>query len=302
MKQNLFALSAGLIALCSTNLQEGAQAAPPVIALEDIAEYQAPPVAQLSAETLETWEAPEARQGVAVDETFLYALDNTVIGKYRRDDGTLVDRFAAPRHGLIRHMNSCLVLHQQLWCANSNYSQIPHGSSVETFDTETMSHAGTHSLGLTEEGSLTWFDAWNGGWIAGFAHYSGKGGVPFKGSAYSSVATYDAEWRRTGGWLIPDSVIARMAPYAASGGALGPDGLLYMLGHDRPEMYVMARPVMGPTLIHVATIALDAPGQAFSFTPGESRDVFAIDRAEGVVRRIGLPVIPELPEDGLTFR
>ena len=302
MKSNLLALSAGLITLCGMNLHEGARAAPPVNAQEVVPEYEAPPVAQLSAETLQTWEASEARQGVAVDETFFYALDNTVIGKYRRDDGTLVARFAAPRHGLIRHLNSCLVLQQQLWCANSNYSQIPHGSSVEIFDTETMAHAGTHSLGLTEEGSLTWFDAWNDGWVAGFAHYSSKGGVPFKDSAYSSIVTYDADWRRTGGWLIPESVIARMAPYAASGGALGPNGLLYMLGHDRPELYVMARPVMGPTLIHVATIALDAPGQAFSFAPGGAHEVFAIDRSEGVVRRIALPAIPDLPQDGLTFR
>lgn len=303
MKPYLPALSAGLIAVVGTSPLDHAlaqEAAPPV-ALENIPEYEAPPVAQLSAETLNAWDAPEADQGVAVDEAFFYALDNTVIGKYRRDDGALVARFAAPHKGLIRHMNSCLVLRRQLWCTNSNYSQLPHGSSVETFDTETMTHSGSHSLGLTEEGSLTWFDAWNGGWIAGFAHYSGKGGVPFKDSAYSSVVTFDADWRRTGGWLIPASVIERMAPYAASGGALGPDGLLYMLGHDRPEMYVMARPVMGPTLIHVATIALDAPGQAFSFVPGTAREVLAIDRDEGVVRHIALPVLPPLPADGLTF-
>ena len=288
MKPVLRALSAGLILVCTACVHETgmAETTDAPIALEDVPDYQPPPVAQLSARTLNTWTAPEAGQGVAVDEAYFYALDNTVIGKYRRTDGALIARFAAPHNGLIRHMNSCYARAGRLWCANSNYSQVPHGSSVEVFDTETMTHADSHSLGLTEEGSLTWFDEWKDGWIAGFAHYSGKGGVPFKDSAYSSIVTYDTDWRRTGGWLIPESAIARMAPYAASGGALGPDGLLYMLGHDRPEMYVMARPVMGPTLIHVATIALDAPGQAFSFVPGTARQVFAIDRKQGLVRQI----------------
>ena len=37
--------------------------------------------------------------------------------------------------------------------------------------------------------------------VAGFAHYDGGGGVGFKDHCYSSVVTFDAEWRRTGGWL-----------------------------------------------------------------------------------------------------
>ena len=78
-----------------------------------------------------------------------------------------------------------------------------------------------------------------------------------------------------------------MAPDAASGGAIGPDGLLYILGHDRPEMYVLARPSMGPTLIHIATITVEAEGQAFSF--GRGRSIYAIDRRGHRVLAIELP-------------
>ncbi len=251
--------------------------------------YIAPTPLSLSATTIREFAAPEADQGVAVDLRHFYPVDNTVIAKYDRTSGTLIARWVAPKNGLVRHLNSCFEDGGRLYCANSNYSETPHGSSVEIFDAQTMQHADTHSLGLTEEGSLTWFDHYRGGWIAGFAHYAENGGVKFKDHTFSSVVTYDAQWRRTGGWLFPKPVVERMAPYAASGGSIGPDGLLYILGHDRPEMYVLAKPVMGPALIHVATIDVEAEGQAFAFAEG--RTIFAIDRRKGTVREIILPMV-----------
>jgi hypothetical protein len=254
-----------------------------------VSEYTPPQALHLSARTVREYEVPEADQGVAVDARHFYAVDNSVIAKYERDSGRLAARWVGPDHGLIRHLNSCLAEDGRLWCANSNYSRTPHGSSVEIFDTASMSHADSHSLGMTDEGSLTWFDRYRGGWIAGFAHYTGDGGVAFKDHTFSSVVTFDGEWRRTGGWLFPAPVVERMAPDAASGGAIGPDGLLYILGHDRAEMYVLARPSMGPTLLHVATIDLQAAGQAFSFAEG--RTVLTIDRKIGAVRVIELPAV-----------
>jgi len=154
-------------------------------------------------------------------------------------------------------------------CANSNDSLTPMGSSIEIFDAGSLRHADSHSLGMLDEGSLT----------------------------------FDAAWRRTGGWLIPATVLERMAPHAASGGAIGPDGRLHLLGHDRPEMYVVARPPMGPTLVHVATIDLEAEGQAFSWARDGSRTVFTIDRRKGLVRTIELPAVaPADPAVSLTFR
>jgi hypothetical protein len=265
------------------------------------AEYIAPDPLRLSARTLREYPAPEADQGAAVDAHYFYAVDNSVIAKYERDSGKLVSRWIGPEHGLIRHLNSCLADGGRLWCANSNYSLTPHGSSIEVFDTASMKHLDTHSLGMTDEGSLTWFDRYRNGWIAGFAHYTGDGGVAFKDHTFSSVVTFDAEWRRAGGWLFPAAVVERMAPDAASGGAIGPDGLLYILGHDRPEMYVLARPAMGPTLLHVATIDLQAEGQAFSFA--ERRTVLTIDRKLGAVRVIDLPPVDlGAFSDARTFR
>lgn len=255
------------------------------------APYVAPAPLALEAATARIYEAPEADQGAASDGKFFYAVDNSVIAKYALKDGARVGGWEGPAKGLVRHLNSCFAEKARLYCANSNYSLTPMGSSVEIFDTKTMTHADSRSLGLTEEGSLVWFDRYKDGWLASFAHYDGNGGLPYKDHRYSSVVTYDGEWRRTGGWLFPDSALARMAPHAASGGAIGPDGFLYVMGHDRPEMYVLGKPVMGPTLIHIATIAVEAEGQAFAFAPDGSRRVYAVSREGGKVIAIDLPEV-----------
>lgn len=245
--------------------------------------------------------APEARQGVAVDDRHFYAVVNTAIGKYSRADGRLLARWAGPRGGLIRHLNSCIVMAADLVCAHSNHPEVPMGSSVEIFDTATLAHRSSHSLGMMDEGSLTFVEPMAGGWLLGFAHYSDETGVPFKSSDHSSLVSVDEQWRRTGGWLIPPAIRKRMAPQAASGGAIGPDGLLYLFGHTLPELYVLARPAMGPELIHVATIDLDAAGQAFTFDPSEPRRIFAIDRPAAEVRAFRLPEITDLPADARLF-
>ncbi len=243
----------------------------------------------LSARTLRTYAAPEADQGAAVDADFFYAIDNALIAKYSRSDGARLAEWRGPESGEIRHINSCYADAGRLWCANSNYPQVPMGSSVEVFDAAQMTHEHSHSLGMMEEGSLTWFAPIDGGWIGAFAHYDERG-VAYKDHRFSALVAFDSSWRRTGGWLFPPGVIERMAPHAASGGAIGPDGFLYVMGHDRPEMYVLARPHMGPTLVHVATIALEAEGQAFAFDRASTeRVIFCVDRRAGLVREIQLP-------------
>lgn len=255
--------------------------------------------ALLTATTLRVYDAPDADQGVAVDAVYFYAVDNHVIAKHRRDNGRLVDRWDGGEKGPLRHLNSCLIVGGQLECANSNYPNTPMASSIEYFDPETLTHAGSHSLGLTDEGSLTWTDRTASNRIAGFAHYAKNGGEPHKDNSYGAVVLYDDQWRRTGGYAFPPEITARMAPHAASGGAVGPDGYLYVMGHDRPEIYAFSRPEAGPYLVHMATISLEAEGQAFSFEPGGERIVWVIDRRAGKVRRIQLP---EVPQSGLKFR
>ncbi len=248
--------------------------------------------AELAATTIRAWPAADADQGAAAGGEYFYAVDNSVIAKHDRATGALVRRWSGEASGLVRHINSCFYDRGRLYCANSNYPQTPMGSSVEIFDAQSLDPVGSHSFGLMEEGSLTWFDRTGDGWIAGFTHYGKSGGLPYKDNRYSSVVAFDKTWRRLGGWLYPDAILERMAPYGASGGAVGPDGYLYLLGHDLPEMYVLAKPKMGPALIHIATIALEPEGQAFSWVAGEGRRIVAVSRkGEGQVLEIEVPPI-----------
>lgn len=251
--------------------------------------------------TLEVFDAADADQGVAVTADAFFAVDNAVIARHSRESGDLEARWDGGEDGAIAHLNSCVAIGQRLECANSNYPATPMASSVEYFDVDTLEHVASWSLGVTDAGSLVWTDRLANGRIAGFAHYGKRGGEPFKDNAYSSVVLFDAEWRRTGGYAFPPALTERMAPYAASGGAVHANGLLYVMGHDLPEMYVLARPLSGPYLRHVATIAVEAEGQAFAFDPVEVNVVWVIDRRAGKVRRLRLPDI-DVPDDVGRFR
>lgn len=270
-----------------------------LLAAPALAQNSAP--AALAARTLGEFDAPAADQGVAVDAQFFYAIDNHTIVKHRRSDGARIASWEGGDDGSIRHLNACQAHAGELWCANSNYPDTPMGSSVEIFDARTLAHRDSISLGLMDEGSLTWFDRVRDGFIVGFAHYDGRGGAGFKDHRYSSVVLMDRNWRRIGGWLFPQSVLERMQPHAASGGAIGPDGLLYVMGHDRPELYVLARPRMGPVLVHLATIAVEAEGQAFAWAPGSERILFVVDRRNGRVRTLAIPPAPAPGADAARF-
>ncbi len=240
--------------------------------------------------------AREAGQAAAADAGHFYAIVNTAIGQYDKQSGELIKRWASPRQGPIRHLNSCYAEGTELYCANSNFPEVPMASSLEVFNTETMEHSRSYSLGILDDGSLTWYDRLGDGWIAGYAHYDEDGGLSFKDHSFATISRYDNDWRRLGGWMIPETVIARMQPHAASGGAIGPDGLLYLTGHDRPEMYVLAAPKMGPKLVHIATIDIDIEGQAFAWDKSsEERIVWGISRPNREVRAFRLPVV-NLPE------
>ena len=263
---------------------------------QDSTNVRASDVLRLEAEEVARFPADEAGQGAAADSQYVYAIVNSAIGKYAKATREKEAAWSLPRTGPIRHLNSCIIEGDRLLCANSNFPETPMASSVEVFDTETMTHAATHALGLTD-GSLVWFSRhdslFGGDWIAGFAHYDGKGGVPEKNHQDTRVARYDANWTERGGWMLPASVLERLAPHSASGGGLGPDGLLYLTGHDREEMYVLAFPELGPKLVHVVTIDIALQGQAFAWDQStDERIVWGISRPDREVRAFRIPEVP----------
>lgn len=218
----------------------------------------------------------EAHQGVVADQSHVYAISNARIGKYDRKSGKRVALWEGDA-ALFKHMNSCILLKREIVCAASNYPETPMTSSVEWFDTGSMQHVRTRSLG-PGRGSLTWLDWHDGSWWACFANYDGKGGEAGHDHRLTTLVRFTPDFAELGAWTFPETVLDRFAPYSASGGIWGSDGLLYVTGHDRPELYALRLPKAGSRLEHVATIAIPTNGQAIAWERGSDRVMWSIER------------------------
>lgn len=247
----------------------------------------AAPMPDGEAKTLRRIPAAEARQGVAVGPRDVYAIANYRIGRYDKRTG---EKRAAWEGDPVRfpHINSCAVIAHELVCAASNFPLVPQASSVEFFDPQTLAHKRSVSLGIGM-GSLTWVDWHDGAWWAMFANYDGKGGEPGRDHRYTQLVRFDAAWRRTESWALPPSILARIAPMSISGGGWGPDGRLYLSGHDLPELYAVTLPNGGATLDHVSTYAMAAEGQAIDWDEGQRGHFWGIARKGGEMIEMELP-------------
>lgn len=248
-------------------------------------------------EELRRYQAPEARQGIAVDGEYFYAISNHAIGKYRKATGERVAHWDGGAGGEIIHLNSGGILQGRLYAVHSNYPGVPMLSSVEIFDPETLRHVGSHSFGRAD-GSFTWLDRRRGPptgdrWIACFVHYGNRAAEPARDPTWTQIVAFDDEWRRTAGWALPRALHERISDrgYSASGGAFGPGGYLYLTGHDNPELYVLEFPKAGSVMRWIATIPIPAEGQAFAWDPAHPDQLYAIARKskEIVVGRVTIP-------------
>lgn len=247
----------------------------------------------LSATELRRFQAAEARQGVAVDRRHFYAIANSAIGKYDKSTGRKLGEWIGDRRR-ITHLNSCSLIGRDLVCANSNYPEVPMASSVEIFDPRRMRHVRSVPLGV-EWGSLTWVERRGRRWWAGFASYDARGGEPGRDHRFTRIVIFDDQWRRVGGYRLPDSILVRFAPSSNSGGSFGDDGLIYLTGHDAPEIYVLREPGQGPTLEHVATVAAPLEGQAWAWDRSAPRTLYGITRGSGEVVAMRVPQVPAPP-------
>lgn len=232
--------------------------------------------------------AAEARQAVAVDDQFLYAIDNRAIGRYDRRTGSRVGGWTGPENGPIQHLNSGIVVDGRLYAAHSNYPALPMVSSIEVWEVATMRHVASHSFGI-RSGSATWIDRHEGSWWVTFANYENRGGEPGRGVAYTTLERFDDQWRSTGGWVLPSLLVERLRPYSVSGGFWGSDGQLLLTGHDAPDLYLLRLPGAGPVLDWVGTIGGSHQGQGVARDPRDPGLVYGIDRARREVIEMRLP-------------
>ncbi|RYY15045.1 MAG: cycloisomerase, partial [Alphaproteobacteria bacterium] len=221
---------------------------------------------------------------VAVDADFFYAIDNRKIAKYDKRTQKLVKTWERPKGGPIQHFDSATVVDGRIYLAHSNYPEWPMASSLEIFDAATLTHVATHSFGI-QIGSFTWVDRGpDGQWYGGFANYNrvfDKSPVAYGNKYNTQIVRFDADWQPVEQWTIPEAVVEKFEDMSNSGGSWGPDGKLYLSGHDPAEAYVMQLPEMGPVLDWVATVPLDNHGQGIAWDRSEKDVIYAIIRGKG---------------------
>ncbi|MBD3835838.1 hypothetical protein [Brevundimonas sp.] len=239
------------------------------------------------AETVRRY-ASEARQGVAVGPDDLYAVSNWSIVRYDKASGEKRTEWSGDP---VRypHINSCALIMAELVCASSNFPGTPHVSSVEVFDPTDLHHKRSVALGLGT-GSLTWVDRRDGAWWGMFANYDGRGGEAPRDHRHTTLVKFDDQWRRLEAWALPPSILERIAPMSLSGGGWGPDGRLYLTGHDLPELYAVVLPEGGGVLDHVATYAIEAEGQAADWDESQPGMLYGITRRTREILAMRVPV------------
>lgn len=231
--------------------------------------------AQTSIEVMR-YKAPDARQGIAVDKEYFYAISNTRIVKRRKDNGEMVIAWEDER---LHHLNAGVVRKGKLYCAHSNYPQIPMHSSIEIFDTKTLEHIESHSFGI-EYGSCTWILFRDNAYYVMFVHYDGDNNrQKNRDVSWSQLVKFDKNWRRVNGWVLPEKLVQRVTPYSISGGAFTKKGKLVCTHHHFKELYVLALPEMGSELVWEQTIPSAIRGQGIAFDPHEQDILWGIDKS-----------------------
>jgi hypothetical protein len=247
-----------------------------------------PPV--LSAEPLRTYDAFDANQGVAVDGRSFYAVDNRSITKHDRASGEPLLQIAGSDDGPLIHMDSGVVVDGKIYAAHSNYDDLPMQSSVEVFDARTMQHLETHSFGV-DRGSLTWLDRHDGWWWAGFANYDILvDDEPYGETDNTQIVKLDDKFNVVAAYTIPREILDRFRPMSNSGGSWGPDGRLWITGHDLAEAYVMELPEAGSELRWIATVELPGvEGQGIAWDrSGGQPTLWAIQRSTKQVKQFAV--------------
>jgi len=233
---------------------------------------------------------PEANQGVGVDERYFYAVDNQSIAKYDKASARLVTKWHGPRDGPIVHLDGAMIMGGKLYAAHSNYPGWPMTSSVEIFDADTLEHVGTHSFGV-RWGSLTWVDWHDDHWWMTFANYDqkiGPGQTPYGGKANTVVIEMTEGFEPVRSWTLPNEVLDRFEDMSNSGGSWGPDGFLYLSGHDPAEVYKMTLPEAGSVLKLVEIVPLHIRGQGIAWDRSQPGVIYGIIRATALERATGI--------------
>lgn len=229
-------------------------------------------------DSLSSFDAPAARQAVAVSDRYIFAIDNITIEQY--DINTGEKRITwKDDSGQLKHLNSGLVWNNKLYCAHSNFPETPMASSIEVFDPATLEPIESYSLGINI-GSATWIDRYEGHWYIAFAHYSANGQEPGKDNRWTQLVKFTDDWQRVGGWIFPKAIFEKFGKMSNSGGYITDEGDIIITGHDHKELYHLRFPKMGYALQWVDTWPAPFEGQGIAVDLEDKAIIYGISRSQ----------------------
>lgn len=237
----------------------------------------------IALKTRQVFSTREAVQGVAVDKNYFYTINSRGIGKYDKKTGRLIAEWKDDS-GRIIHLDGGVVLQDRIYCAHSNYPGIPMTSSIEIFSAEDLRHTGSHSFGI-KYGSCTWADFYQGSWWVCFAHYDQFKDQTGKGTGWTVLVRFDRNWQEKESWMFPADLIEEFRPMSCSGGSWGPDGKLYVTGHDSAKVYILRLPGKGSILEYINSAVIESRGQGIAWDRTSTRDLYGIVRKNNSVIR-----------------
>ena len=225
---------------------------------------------------LKRYKAPQAKQGVVANKDYFIVFSNDSIVKHDKATGNIAGSFYSKN---LKHLNSGVLKNGKLYCAHSNYPEVPMWSSIEIWEENTLEHIGSHSFGI-DNGSCTWMDIYNNSYYVFFAHYATPGKMQLnRDVTWSQLVKYDSEWRKIEAWVLPPALVERLTPFSLSGGVITPEGDLLCSHHHNPELYLLAFPTEGCELVLKAIIPSPIPGQAIAFDTFEKGVLWGISRS-----------------------
>lgn len=210
--------------------------------------------------------ALEAVQAAAADETYIYAISNSLVAKYSRASGERV----AISQGEAKHLNSGYFWNGLLYCAHSNYPQKPERSQIKVLDVHTM-QLSTFKDFAEEQGSLTWAVRHEGRWWCNFAYYGRENGR-------TSLVEFDDDWQVRRRWTYPPDLLGQLGDFSLSGGLWQGDVLL-VTGHDDRLIFRLRLPEQGRELEYLDRQEAPFTGQGFAADP-VSGGLVGIHRSE----------------------
>lgn len=216
-----------------------------------------------------TLAAAEANQAAAADEKNVYAITNAKVARYDRASGQRV----AISTGDAQHLNSGFLWQGRLYCAHSNYPQIPEQSEIKVLDPESMQLATFKDFG-NFGGSLTWAVQEGGSWWCNFARYG-------ENNAETFLVKFDNHWKELARWTYPRALIGELGRYSLSGGVWR-GGELLVTGHDDPVLFRLRLPTAGTELELEGRQAIPFTGQGIALDP-KTGGLVGIDRAKRLV-------------------